>query len=397
MRDDLITVVTGEPRSGTSLQMQSLHLLGVPVAGKAFPVAGGKLDRSAVPAELKKASLQHSQRMNPRGFYEVPGVVMRGVRDITPWAGKAIKIITAGLWPRTLANGMELGTPTALVDKYIFCVRDPKQIAVSQKDLTDRSVLAPAEDGSDWALPQRGVSASVFIERSGPALIWMSSQPQEELDKFLPVDFGEMVADPEPVLRRVMDHIERDCTAGQLLAAVTNVSSGLNRSLSMKEWPDDIADAGRIADQMYAAFRSLDLVDLAAASVSIQEFVASRIHDGAIWVDDEDTWATITAATKRLIMANTNDLATTLRGHLTEYRQNHLICDQCEHYSRYADKTYTVARPADLGPLVRPMVRCGRDNEYKTVEMCKACWQQGSTVAGELLPAQQVAQLESVG
>ena len=57
MRDDLITVVTGEPRSGTSLQMQSLHLLGVPVAGKEFPVAGGKLDRSAVADAVKKASL----------------------------------------------------------------------------------------------------------------------------------------------------------------------------------------------------------------------------------------------------------------------------------------------------------------------------------------------------
>jgi hypothetical protein len=396
MRDDLITIVTGEPRSGTSMQMQSLHLLGVPVAGEKYLITDGKLNRSDAPKEFKKASKEHHNNMNPRGFYEIPGVVIHGTRDISPWKGKAIKVVTSGIWPRTEPNGMELGTPTELVDKYIFCTRHPRQIAVSQKDLSERNILGPSEDGKDWAMPKRGMSAGIFINRSGPALMWMNEQPQETLDKFISVDFNDMLSDPDSTLSRVMSHIEHSYTTDQMQAAVGNVKTTLNRSTTLKEWPDDMIEAGRVADQMYEAFRSLDRSLLASAVVAVKEYVINQRNENVTWVDDEDTWATVSPDTKRQILTNTNNLGTTLRTNLEEYRQNSLICDQCEDYSRDPEKTYTIPRPADLGPLVRPMVKCGRDNEYKTVEKCKVCWQQGSTVNGKLLPPQRAAHTISV-
>lgn len=388
MREDLITVVTGEPRSGTSMQMQSLHLLGVPVAGKEFP-----LKEVREKNEFDIAVAEKNKRMNPKGFYEVPGVVIRGTRDIEPYKGKAVKIITSGIWPRTARNGMEFGTPPSLVDKYIFCVRNPRQIAISQKDLSDRGVLGPSEDGEGWALPQRSVSASVFIERSGPALVWMSRQPQDVLDKFMSVDFGDMITDPASVLPGVMDHIERTYTSAQMQAAVANVEKALNRSISLKDWPDDMENEGMIADRLYGAFKSLNRVEMAATSTAVQEFILSKRFESAVWVDDEDTWVTMTVETKRQVAINKYDLATTLRTQLPDYRRNFMICDQCDHYERDAGKVYTIRRPDDLGALTRPMVKCGRDDEYKTVEMCKSCWQQGSTVNGNLMPSQRSTQL----
>ena len=395
MRDDLITVVTGEPRSGTSLQMQSLHLLGVPVAGATDPNADDRPDRASS-EEYAQAAQTHSQHMNPRGFYEVPGVVIHGTRDITKWKGQAIKIVTSGIWPRTLDNGMELGTPPELVDKYIFCIRHPLQIAESQQDLAGRHVLGPADADEEWALPRRSASPLSFLARSGPALIWLSQQTQELLDRFIVVDFGDMLSDPEIELHRVMSHIKQPYTSAQMSAALDNVKSDLNRSTSLRVWAEGTENAGDIAEQMYAALQSLNLAELSAAAVAVQEFVISKQHEGAVWLDDEDTWVTMSVETKRLVAKNVNGLADTLRGHLPEYRTSFMICDQCELYERDSAKTYTIQRPADLGPLVRPMVECGRDNEYKTVEMCKACWQQGSTVNGELLPAQRETQLQPV-
>jgi hypothetical protein len=377
--------------------MQSLHLLGVPVAGAQEQTARERPARDAAVEEFNQASLAHSQHMNPRGFYEVPGVVINGTRDITPFKGKAIKIVTSGIWPRELDNGMELGTPPELVDKYIFCVRHPLQIAQSQQDLAGRRLLGPAEEGESWGLPRRSPSALSFIVRSGPALIWLSKQPQELLDRFISVDFGDMISDPEPQLSAVMQHIDRAYTADQMSSALANVKENLSRSTSLSVWPEGMEAAGAIAEKMYGAFKSMTLAELAAAAVAVQEFFISKQHEGAIWVDDEDTWATMSVETKRLVAKNAHGLADTLRGHLVGYRRDFMICDQCEFYERDPEKTYTIQRPADLGPLDRFMVKCGRDGEYKTVEMCKACWQQGSTVNGELLPAQRETQLKPVG
>jgi hypothetical protein len=377
--------------------MQSLHLLGVPVAGVTEPAVSVSPNRDAAVEEYTQAAKAHGQRMNPRGFYEVPGVVINGTRNIKKWEGQAIKIVTSGIWPRTLDNGMEMGTPPELVDKYIFCTRHPLQIAQSQQDLAGRNVLGPAEDDEEWALPRRSASPLPFLMRSGPAVIWLSNQPQELLDRFISVDFSDMIADAEKQLSTVMAHIDRPYTAEQMSVALDNVRGELNRSTSMSTWAEGMENAGAVAEKMYAALKSMDLTELSAAAVAVQEFFFSQQYEGASWVDDEDTWVTMSVPTKRLVAKNANGLADNLRGQVAEYRAGFMICDQCEFYERDPAKTYTIQRPADLGPLTRPMVKCARDGEYKTVEMCKSCWQQGSTVNGELLPAQRETQLKPVG
>ena len=87
-------VVTGIPRSGTSLVMQTLKILGVPVAGRKFP-----------PREKRS--------LNPKGFYELDTPTMlKGIKKPL-YKGQAVKILCSGLD----------GTYQKLVSRVIVCLR----------------------------------------------------------------------------------------------------------------------------------------------------------------------------------------------------------------------------------------------------------------------------------
>ncbi|MCE9556690.1 MAG: hypothetical protein K8T91_25350, partial [Planctomycetes bacterium] len=127
-----IVVVTGDPRSGTSLMMQTLRALGVPVAGEEFPGDGRRGDDGKARA----------RELNPGGFWEVPGVVMRGLSDPMPYLGQAIKIISPGV----------LRTPKENVFRYILCLRDPTSVAQSQTKLETGVKVAGA---AGWQNPAK--------------------------------------------------------------------------------------------------------------------------------------------------------------------------------------------------------------------------------------------------
>ena len=86
MDKDKIVMVTGAPRSGTSLQMQTLDLLGVPINGDRFPEG----NRDKIKNHLSERQKEQSENLNPKGFYEIGGVVIWGVRDISDYKGKAV-------------------------------------------------------------------------------------------------------------------------------------------------------------------------------------------------------------------------------------------------------------------------------------------------------------------
>ena len=160
----------------------------------------------------------------------------------------------------------------------------------------------------------------------------------------------------------------------------------------MAYWPEGLEEAGHIAELIYNSLSSMNKEEMSFATVLLKEFSEKYMFESNAWVDDEDTWATITSASKRDILKGSK-LADSLRKNLAKYRRSKFICDQCKFYSRDPEKTYTINRPADLGPLVRSMVYCNRDKEYKTVEECKPCWQRGSLINGELKESQRLVQL----
>jgi hypothetical protein len=94
--EEILIIVTGIPRSGTSAIMQTLKLLGVPVAGAKFPAR-----------ELPV--------LNPRGFYELDTVTMyHGIHDYR-YKGQAVKLLGLGL----------NRTDKTLISKVILSERSP--------------------------------------------------------------------------------------------------------------------------------------------------------------------------------------------------------------------------------------------------------------------------------
>ena len=88
-------VVTGSARSGTSMAMQTLMHLGVPIVGEEF-------------------SEYNRFQGNVKGYYELPKEeIAEGVKD-DKYAGKGIKLFGQGL----------LKTETRFIDKVIICERN---------------------------------------------------------------------------------------------------------------------------------------------------------------------------------------------------------------------------------------------------------------------------------
>lgn len=103
--------VSGEMRSGTSLTMLIIKKLGLSIAGDRVP-KGTRPD------------------MNPTGMWEILGVAMAPFTQETidehNITEDCIKIISHGLFYSDLY----------LFDKIVYCIRDPREVVVSQRRQT---------------------------------------------------------------------------------------------------------------------------------------------------------------------------------------------------------------------------------------------------------------------
>ena len=123
-------VVSSSPRCGSSLCMQTLDLLGVPMAAPKFLVEHTDI-----------------REFNPNGFYEINSE--QGVTD-ERYKGKAIKLFGAQLWR----------TKKELIDKLIFIDRN-KEDAIKSYDKVRKHL--PHSDYSSEAIYEAN---KIFIEKS---------------------------------------------------------------------------------------------------------------------------------------------------------------------------------------------------------------------------------------
>lgn len=152
----MITVVSGLPRSGTSMMMQILHAGGLPVL-----------------CDSERGADEH----NPRGYFEYQKV--RQLETDKSWLtaaeGKAIKVVSQLLYH----------LPTQYEYRVIFMRRDLTEILRSQERmLASRNV----ED-----VPGQQSMKEHFIRHLEALELWMSKQPNIQV---LPCNFSHMVADP---------------------------------------------------------------------------------------------------------------------------------------------------------------------------------------------------------
>ena len=160
----MITVVSGLPRSGTSMMMRMLDAGGVPV------LTDEKRD---------------ADEDNLRGYYEDERV--KQLRDDASWIteaeGKAVKVISYLL--RYLPEGHSY--------KVIFMERRIPEVLASQKKMMMRRG-EPIDEVPD------DVMAGIFERHLAEVEEWLGTQPDMEV---LYVSYNETLDDPETRAERV--------------------------------------------------------------------------------------------------------------------------------------------------------------------------------------------------
>ncbi|MEZ6235226.1 MAG: hypothetical protein R3B68_13640 [Phycisphaerales bacterium] len=182
---DPIVVVSGVPRSGTSMLMRMLEAAGVPLL-----------------ADAKRTADED----NPRGYYELEAVkaTARDSSWVADAPGKGVKVIHA-LLP---------ALPPGHRYRVIFVHRDLDEVLASQRTMLERSGRAGA--GGVAALKR------VYTAQIEAALRWARSQ-----DGLLEVEYRRVVESPKEESARIAAFVG---TPGRADAMAAVVEAGLYRN-----------------------------------------------------------------------------------------------------------------------------------------------------------------------
>ncbi len=160
-----IVVVSGLPRSGTSMMMKMLEAGGLPLL----------TDHQRTPDED-----------NPKGYYEFERVkrLPRGDADWLPQAeGKAVKVISALLEH----------LPAGYRYKVIFMNRALREVLASQRKMLIRRGEDPDKIDDDEM-------ERLFTRHLQKVKAWLRAQPHMDV---LEVDYNALVADPLPYIQQI--------------------------------------------------------------------------------------------------------------------------------------------------------------------------------------------------
>jgi Sulfotransferase domain len=177
--DKTIIVVSGLPRSGTSMMMKMLEEGGIPILTDA--VRGADND-------------------NPNGYYEFE-LVKKLPDGQNQWLAdanrKAVKIISALLEH----------LPVNYRYKIIFMEREPREILASQqKMLANRNEKSSVDDAEMQEQFQKHLAAIKY---------WLARQPNMDV---MYVDYNRMIVSPENYCQAVADFIAIPIDVSKMLA-----------------------------------------------------------------------------------------------------------------------------------------------------------------------------------
>lgn len=169
MTKPFVTIVSGLPRSGTSMMMRMLEAGGIP------PLMDG----------VREADID-----NPRGYYEFEQA--KKIKEDTSWlalaGGKAVKMVYQLLYD--LPGDREY--------RVVFMRRKIEEILASQRKMLER--LGKADD----AIPDE-VMARMFQGQLEKFLGWVPSQPHLKL---LQVDYNAVVAEPRGQIESIATFLD---------------------------------------------------------------------------------------------------------------------------------------------------------------------------------------------
>lgn len=177
-----VIIVSGLPRSGTSMTMRMLE-------------AGG-LD--VMTDHIREANVD-----NPRGYYEFERVKKMPDGD-TAWVedaqGKVVKVISALL----------KHLPPEYTYKILFMRRAMAEILASQRQMLVRR-------GEDAGKVDDAQMAQLFQKHLSDVYRWLDAQSNVS---YIDVNYNTMLAAPQPQVRQICDFLDRDLNVSAMLAVV---------------------------------------------------------------------------------------------------------------------------------------------------------------------------------
>jgi len=168
MSDDFVTIVTGLPRSGTSMMMKMLESGGMPVL----------VDH-----------IRTADEDNPKGYYEFERV--KQIETDQAWladaGGKAVKMVAALL----------KHLPTNYRYRIVFMQRNISEVLASQREMLRRRG-EPADDLSDEKM------AGMFAKHVEKIQAWLAQQHNMDV---LYVHYGDVIAHAAEQARRINEFL----------------------------------------------------------------------------------------------------------------------------------------------------------------------------------------------
>lgn len=259
-------VVSGCPRSGTSLMMQILRsALGEDaIYGTQFPQDKHAESRKAkLPRETEAQyeyrqyamgldpgrDLAESHDLNPDGFWECPFTV-RGISYRPELERELENALEAGdgLVCKVVSEALAHSEPR-YVDRVVLMARHPRAVAKSQERLL-RELRMKFSDGKIRDLYEGQVvhSPEMFIESTVAVMRWLAAHPTIPV---LVVCYDDLIAHPEETVQLVSHFVDPD---GDWKAGAREVKVQLKRS-----YPEDKKSLfWEDAEYLYDALLRLD-------------------------------------------------------------------------------------------------------------------------------------------
>lgn len=180
--NEFITIVSGLPRSGTSMMMKVLEAGGIP------PLTD----------ELRRADED-----NPKGYYELERVKEMDKGD-TAWVsegrGKVVKVISALL--KHLPAGEQY--------RVVFIQRHMPEVLASQRKMLIRR-------GEDPDKMDDAQMAVLFEKHLQQVEAWLKAQPNFQV---LYVHYSDILANPRPHIDKVNEFLGGNLDTAEMAAAV---------------------------------------------------------------------------------------------------------------------------------------------------------------------------------
>jgi len=185
MKKGEIIIVSGLPRSGTSMMMQILDAAGI---------------------DILTDKIRNADDNNPKGYYEFEPVknMAKDVSWFDQANGKAVKVIAQLL--KFLPDGFTY--------KVIFMKRNLNEVLTSQQKML----------GKDTKTFPMGL-AEIFKKDVARIENWFQIQPNMEV---LYADYGELVSNPEKEMDKICDFLHIDPSLKP--AMINSVDSSLHRN-----------------------------------------------------------------------------------------------------------------------------------------------------------------------